>query len=270
MPNKPLADDIRNNYFHVDSRRLIFEEGYNERERFGDIEGLARSIAAGGVKTPLLTYKQGENYVVKRGHRRTLALRILEKEGNIIMVPTLMVRKGYNPEEAIMDLIVENDALPFSPWEQAKVLRRLRNKGWDEDRMVEESGKTLVYVKRLLSLADAPQKLINLVREGRVSGTFAMDCIEDGLVEELLLKAETNKLPAINPELEMFPQEEKVPKAAKITASDLRPNSWKVFRKWAPAVEEEKLSPEKSKFFKFMQQMIKGELTEDDFKKFFR
>jgi ParB-like chromosome segregation protein Spo0J len=271
MPNQqPLAKDRKTDYWWVDSRRLVFEEGYNERENFGDIQGLARSIKSGGIKNPLRCFKQGETYVVKRGHRRTMALRILEKEGKVIMVPTLLVPKGYNPEEAILDLIVENDTLPFTPWEQAKVVRRLRNLGWDEDRMVEESGKTLVYIRRLLSLADAPQKLINLIREGRIKGTFAMDMIAEGRVDELIEKAETTKGPAVKEEPELFPAEIEAPrKPDKITKSDLKPNSWKTFRKWSKTVDEKELPAAKAKIFKFLKQMEEGELTEENFIEFF-
>lgn len=271
MAKARLAKDKKTDYWWVDSRRLIFEDGYNQREVFGDIPGLARSIAKSGIKNPLWCYKRGENYVVKRGHRRTMALRILEKQnpGKAIIVPILLLPKGYNPEEAILDLIIENEALPFTPWEQAKVLRELRNLGWSPDDMAERSGKSMVYVHRLLSLADAPQKLINLVREGRVTGTFAMDMIAEGRVDELLKKADENRLPTPNPELEMFPAENSA-KPPRITRTDLRPNSWKTFKKWVPQVKETELSPEKATFFQWLKQMLDGELTEEDFKKFFR
>lgn len=269
MANAALAKDIKGEYFKVDSRRLIFEEGYNRRENFGDIPGLAAMIKAAGIKNALWCYKKGENYVVKRGHRRTMALRILEKEGKVIMVPILLLPKGYGAEEAILDLIVENESLPFTPWEQAKTLRDLRNFGWSPKDMAERSGKTAVYVRRLLSLADAPQKLINLVREGRVTATFAMDMIAEERVDELLQKADENQLPVPNPELEMFPIENQ-DKPVKITRTDLQLNSWKTFKKWVPEVDENELAPEKAEFFNWLKKMLKGELTEKDFKKFFR
>lgn len=270
MAAKPLVPDKKTEYFKVDSRRLVVEEGYNERENFGDIDQLVRSIRAGGIKTPLRVYKRGEEYVVRTGHRRTMALRILEKEMVPIMVPIFLVPKGYNPEIAVLDLIVENDSLRLSPWEQAKVLRRLRNFGWEEDRMVEESGLTLNWVRRLLSLVDAPQKLIDLVQQGRVKGTFAIDMIAEGRVEELLQKAAENNLPQSTTEMELFPAPPTGPKPDKITRSDLKPNSWKAFRKWSKGVDENNLPKKKVETFKFLKQIEEGNLKEDDFIEFFK
>lgn len=270
MSNKPLAADIRNNYFIVDSRRLIEEEGFNRREDYGDLNAFAREIKAQGLDSlpPLTCYKQGDFYVVLRGHRRHRAIKILEKEGEILMVRILLERKGYSKEKRILDQATENEGKQFTPWEKAKVLRDLRGLGWSEKDMEEHSRWSLVYIRRLLSLADAPQKFINLVRKGRIAGTFAMDMIAEGKVEEVIEKAEKNELPLLDPGLALFPEE--VSRPQKITRADVKPNSWKTFKKWMPQLDEEKLSPEKAKIFNWLKLMMDGELTEEDFKKFFR
>jgi ParB/RepB/Spo0J family partition protein len=271
MAEKALAKDRKTDYWWIDSRRLVFEDGYNDREDYGDIEGLAAQIRDGGIRTPLQCYKRGEQYVVRRGHRRTKALRILEKETTPIIVPVFLVAKGYSAEMAVLDLIVENDAKPFTPWEQAKVLRRLRNFGWTPEQMAEKAGKSLVYIRRLLSLADSPQKLIDLVRTKRVSATLAMDTITEGpeAVAVVIEKGEKGQLSPTNGAEEQLSFFEP-PKPEKITKSDLQPNSWKIFRKWMPTVVEKEISPEKAAFFKFLKKMAEGKLTDDDFKKFFR
>lgn len=269
MGAQPLVKDRKTDYWWVDSRRLVFEEGYNERENFGDIKGLADTIRDGGIRTPLQCYKRGEEYVVRRGHRRTMALRLLEKEMVPIIVPILLVPKGYSPETAVLDLIVENEALPFTPWEQAKVARKLRSFGWSPGQIAEKAGKSKVYIKRLLSLVDAPQKIIDLVREGRVSATLAMDLIAEGKTEELIAKAQSQSVVPAKENTELFPSEPSG-KVEKLTKTDVRPNSIKLFKKWSPQIDEKKLPPEKAKFFDFVQRMIQGELTEEDFKKMFK
>lgn len=279
MANKALAPDRHGDYWWVDSRRLIEEEGFNRREDYGDIPKMAKEIKAAGVNNlePLLCYKKGEFYVVLKGHRRRAALKILEQEGEILMVRILLAQKGYKKEDMILDQIGGNEGKRFTPWEQAKVLRDLRDLGWSEKDIYGRSGLAMVYIRRLLSLADAPQKLINLVRQGRVSATLAMDMIAEKRVDELIEKAESNALPAPDPEAEptLFPAEsttnpEKTGKSGKTTRSDLRPNSWKVFRKWVPKAEEKEIAPEKVEFMDFLKKMIEGKLTEKDFKKFFR
>lgn len=268
---QPLAPDKKRDYWFVDSRRLIVDEDYNEREEMGDIKGLAAEIEAQGVTTPLKGYKKGENYVVIRGHRRRLALKLLEEKGIVLIVPIFLEDKAKaNLENWVLDLITSNDGKALTPWEQAKVIRRLTNFGWSEKDIVERSGKSLVYVRSLLALSAAPQKLINLVRQGRVKATLAMDMIREGRVDELLKRADDGFLPLVT-KADLFSGGEFVPepKPERITRGDLRPNSWKAFKKWAKDIDEKKIPPPKLKIFQFLKQMEEGELTDENFKEFF-
>lgn len=273
MAKEPLAKDKKTDYFWVDSRKLIEEEGYNERENWGDLPGLAKSILAQGVQQPLIVNKKGEYYSVKSGNRRRRACKILEEQGHVILVPVILERRGISPERRVLHQVIDNGGLGFSPWEQAKVMRRMRNFGWSEKDTAAEWGVSTVYVRRLLSLADAPQKLINLVRERRITGTFAMDIIAEGRVEEVLIKAEQNRLPANNAEQDMFSKEYEPdpPKPQRITRGDLqRPASFKKVNKWAAAIDENGLPPAKKEAYTLWRKWLDGALTEDDFKNFFQ
>jgi ParB/RepB/Spo0J family partition protein len=272
---EPLVTSRKGDYFWVDSRRLVFEDGYNDREDYGDIETLAAQIEAQGVKQPLKGYrrsggKDNETWVVKSGHRRTMACRLLEKKGIVIIVPVFPVPKGESPEEKVLDLITENDALPLTPWEKTKVVKRLRNFGWTEDDIAGRSGLSKEWVKSLLLLADSPQRLIELVRKGTVTATFAISTIKKGTAEVQLLieKGEAAATPIPDPN-ELFPHDTFSGKAPRVTQADVRPNSWKLFKKWSQKFEEE-IAPEKIDFLEFLKKMMDGKLTEKDFKKFFR
>lgn len=269
---KPMAPDKKTDYFWVDSRKLIEEEGYNEREIWGDIPGLAKEILAAGVQQALIVNRRGEFYSIKSGHRRSRACQLLVEEGHApIMVPVILERKGSNAEERVLHQITDNSGLAFTPWEQAKVMRRLRNFKWSEKDMAERSGKSVVYVRRLLSLADAPQWLINLVKEGRVKATFAMDMISEGRIEEIRQAAEKKQEGANSDDIgDLFGQQTSAPAKEKITRSDIaRPNSLKIFKKWVPKIEEEKLSDDKKEILQWLKRMAAGELTMEDFEKFF-
>lgn len=272
MPNQPLAKDKKTDYFWVDSRKLIEEEGYNERENWGDLKGLAQSILAQGVQQALIVNKKGDTYSVKSGNRRRRACKILEEMGHVIMVPVILERRGISPERRVLHQVIDNGGLSFTVWEQAKIAKRMDNFSWSPEQTAQEWGVSATYVRRLLTLVEAPQRLINLVRGGTVTGTFAMDMIAQGRVEELIQKAEEKALPASATDTELFPGEmEVIPqKPVRVTPKDLAPNSWKIFRKWAPKVDEKELSPEKAEFLHWLQKMAKGELTEKDFKKFFK
>ena len=277
MAQKALLPDRHGDFWWVDTRRLREEEGFNRREDYGDIPALAREIKATGLNQlePLTCYKKGENWVVIRGHRRCRALKLLEKEGEILEVRIIPAPKSFKKEDTILDQITGNEGKPFTPWEQAKVLRDLRGLGWSEKDIQERSGRSKVYVRRLLTLADAPQKLINMVREGRVSATEAMDTIAEGRVDDLIKLGEKKPEVPPNPEapgadlqLKLIPPPAPEIKT-RITGSDIRPNPWKVFKKWAPSVQEDKLPPVKLQAWNLILKIRDGEATEEDFRKFF-
>lgn len=269
---KPLAPDRQGKIFFVDSRRLKFKEGFNKRIDYGDLVQFWAEIKAGGLDSldPLTCYKEGEFWIVIKGHRRTEAIRIGEKEGLILMVPIIRARNGYNYEKSILQQIAQNHK-DYTPLEKAAVVSEMRSLGWSEKDMIKESGLTDVYIRRLLLLADAPKKLLNLVREGTVKGTFAMDMIAEGRVDELLQKAEKNELSPLDPDKLPFPDVTPVTAATRITRSDLpRPASFKKVHKWAKAIDESVLPPEKKEAYSLWQKWLNGDLTEEDFKNFFQ
>lgn len=269
---QPLAETKKRDYWIIDSRRLIVDEQFNEREDYGDIDGLAAEIEAQGVTEPLKCYKKGEFYVVIRGHRRRLALKMLEEKGILVLVPVILEdKKKANTEMWILDQITSNDGKVFTAWEQAKVLRRLANFGWTEKDIKERSGKSIVYVRRLLSLTTAPQKLINLVRSGRVSATLAMEAIAEEKVDDLIAIGEKDGAEEIDHPFSLFPAESPQKIKTKITRSDLqKPTSWKVIqKKWIPGVDQNTVKPEKMEIFNWFKKLAEGTLSEEDFREFF-
>lgn len=274
MPNKALAPDRHGDFWWVDTRRLIEEEGFNRRERYGNIPKLAADIKAAGldILDPLFCYKKGENWVILKGHRRARALKILEEqEGKILMVRIIPAPKGFNKEKLIADQIGGNDGLEFTVWEKAKVVRDLRALGWSETSSVQYTGLSLVYVRALLTLADAPQKLINLVQEDRLRGTEAIKAIAEGKIEEVIEFAEQNPGPLSTQEQDMFPVEKTLVISPRITRSKLQgPASFKKVNKWIAQVDEENLSPEKAQVLKFLKDWKEGKVDEKYCKKFFR
>jgi len=274
MAGKPLAKDRKTDIWIVDSRRLVVDEDFIEREDYGDIGALVRWIEANGILNlnPLKCYKRGEDYVIIRGHRRDKAIKIIASKTNeIVYVPIILAKKGESAERRYFEQASENEGKAYTPWEKAKVLKKARNLyGWDDNQMAKESGWSLVYVRKLLSLADAPVKFQDLVRSGRISATYAMDAIADNCVDKVLELADAGTLPAVPQNGELFSPAEEAPRPRKITKSVVRPNSVKIYKKWAPKVEREDIPKEKIPFFDFLDRLLKGELEEKDFKKFFK
>lgn len=268
---EPLAPDRQGKIFFVDSRRLRFQEGFNRRKDYGDLEQFLLQIKAAGLDNldPLTCYKEGEDWMVIKGHRRTLAIRIWETQTrDILFVPMIRARNGYNVEKSILEQIAQNQK-DFTPLEKATVVSDMRGMGWSEGQMVKGSGLSAVYIRKLLLLADAPKKLIKLIEEGRLTGTYAMEVIADGKVEEVITKAEQGQPVETPHSPTLFVVSPPTPAAGKITKSDIRPNPWKIFKKWASTVEEEKLPPVKLEAWNLLIKIRDGEATEEDFKNFF-
>ena len=66
----------RTDLMQVDPHNITVEEGFNVRQDYGDIEGLAHSVVQLGVIDPVKGYKvRGEDrYVIIEGHRRLKAV----------------------------------------------------------------------------------------------------------------------------------------------------------------------------------------------------
>lgn len=267
-------DEGRKDVVLVQPSKLIFDPDFNPRERMGDMKGLKNEIRAQGVKDPLTGYRKGDKIVVKSGHRRTIVCQELEKEGVEIWVPVLLEPQNYNVEQRVLDLWTDNGGLAFTPWEQAKILKRLLNFNWSEEKILKESGKSKTYIHRLKLLLAAPQKAIDLIHQGRATATQVMDLIADGKIQDLLKKAAENQLVAQQPELDMFQQSEEVvvqqPKPERIKPSDLsRPVSFKKVGKWMSSIDKKALAPDKRKSFELWDDWINGRLTQERFNKHF-
>lgn len=79
---KDIAETKKNDLLKVDPRNIVIEEGFNEREEYGDIEGLCQSIIEVGQLEAVKGYKMRgeEKYVLTDGHRRFRAI-MMAKDG---------------------------------------------------------------------------------------------------------------------------------------------------------------------------------------------
>lgn len=90
---------------------LLRDNPYDQRKRYGDIEGLAESIKERGLQNPISVVKIEDHFIIAHGHRRTHAFRYLKRK----KIPAI-VRKESTPEDLMIDLAIENlqrkDLLP--------------------------------------------------------------------------------------------------------------------------------------------------------------
>ncbi len=100
---------------------LLEDNPYDKRKKYGDIEGLAKSIQERGLQNPISVIKSDNHFMIIHGHRRTHAFRYLKAK----TIPAI-IRKESSPHEIMLDLAIENmqrkDLLPV---EKGAILEQL-------------------------------------------------------------------------------------------------------------------------------------------------
>lgn len=186
----------RSSRFFIDPETIAIDPAWNVRIDMGDIEGLAASIKAQkerdpdsggliheiGVKRIPASHPLAEggkkHFLVRWGHRRTTAIRLLMRKGEEfpIGIPAKIVDKAQDIQAATLEMFVENTNEPLKPIEEAMAYKRLRD-GFPEDGIAGMTikeicaavGRAAPHVTEMLALLDAPQELKDAVQSGEVS-----------------------------------------------------------------------------------------------------
>lgn len=166
------------------STRPPEEDGttYNPRDFLHGIEALAASIAANGLRKPIsLTYdKEADLFYPTDGHRRYAALCMLQadppEECKVDFEAIPVERDLAKPGSLEHDLrpLTDNDQHPLTPLEKGRQFARLRDvHGLTAKEISTHVTESNVIVGRYLLLADCPEDLCKIIREGHISGTLA-------------------------------------------------------------------------------------------------
>lgn len=259
----------------------------NPRTDIVKLDELALSIKFNGVIEPLSGYRKEGKYVIVNGSRRYYAMEMLFNTDNSDTECLFnIIPRGSSEEDILVRQLTANTGEQLNPLERAMAVKKLQDAGWESKKIANQLGLSQTYIKRLLSLATAPEELINLVKQKTVMATFAMDRIAEGKakVEEFLAthkdggfsRYEQEELPLDEPEL----KSKKEKKQGDITKKDLEvgsgvkiPNSWNEFKKYADKADylemwEGKLySPQE--VFQFLLRLKNNEIAWDDIKSYF-
>lgn len=187
----------RSDLFRVNPRDLNIKSGWNQRDltdptNVEHIDTLAKSIAEVGVKSPLVVYWEDGKAYVSDGHCRLMAaIRAIEVyKADIKSVPVISDDRYSNEADRIFGQIVHNQGKPFSQLEQSKVFKKLVDLGWNQSEIAKRSGISIGRVSQILELLTMPQGVKNLVTNGSVSATLAMQTVKSvGTEAEQKLKA---------------------------------------------------------------------------------
>jgi ParB family transcriptional regulator, chromosome partitioning protein len=151
--------------------------GFNVRENYGDIEGLAKSILMNGLIMPLHVdvMSDGTAYLTD-GYRRHRALTLLKEQGNGIKDVECFVQKQTTTEEdRLKKMFITQDNKKLEPMEVANIFLRLQNLGYSVENISEQFGWSVTNVRNYLGLATETTEIKNMVREGKVKATTAFE-----------------------------------------------------------------------------------------------
>lgn len=163
------------------------EPGFNLRVEGEDLDQsiaeLAEYIANGGPIPDIEVRPRAEGGVwIVDGHRRTRALRKLEAEGRLPIPEggeywvSIKPFTG-NDAERVARVITSQEGRKLSDLEVAEGCKRLAAFGWTPEQIAKGINKTRQRVEQLLVLANANTDVQQLVKEGAVSGTVAVEIL---------------------------------------------------------------------------------------------
>ncbi len=169
--------------------RIKVMEGFNVRVKNDDhaeqVRFIADSMKANGyfADKPLAGFvakEDGQNIIyVIDGHTRLEAVDLANAEGaEILEIPVVTKPAGTSMEDLTVALVVSNEGRHLTPYEVALVCKRLIGFGMDETEVARRIGKTKAYVGNLLLLVSAPRAVTNMVQQGQVSASLAVEAVK--------------------------------------------------------------------------------------------
>ena len=148
-----------------------------------DMQNLIKSISENGVLVPCLARRNGERYELISGHRRKAACEALgiatlpiiikdmtREEAIITMVDSNIQREHILPSEKAFAYKMKLDALSH----QGKTSRQLGEK-WSVTQVSEATNDSERQVQRYIRLTHLNKRLLDMVDEGRIAFTPAVE-----------------------------------------------------------------------------------------------
>ncbi|MDE2097124.1 MAG: ParB N-terminal domain-containing protein [Patescibacteria group bacterium] len=177
--------ESKTDMFRIDPRKLKIEPGFNVRdfsiqENIDHVNYLKESIREIGLREPLVVRMKDDEAFIVGGECRFRAIMALIDEGvpieDVICIPE---PKNIGTEQRYADLHVRNTGKRFSLIEQAALAKRLISFGWSESQIAKNWGVSASNISKLLSIDTLPEQAKQLIRQGDVAPTVALQAVRD-------------------------------------------------------------------------------------------
>ena len=163
--------------------------GYNVRQESPDylahIENIANSMINEGYlpDQPMGGYvasEDGNNVIyITSGHSRLRAFDMAVAKGAQMKdIPVVVSKKGTDMEDLTVALIQSNTGKPLTTLEKAIVCKRLVGFGWSNKKISERFNFSSGYVNDLLNLLASPKAIRDMITDGTISATMAIETIK--------------------------------------------------------------------------------------------
>jgi ParB-like chromosome segregation protein Spo0J len=189
--------------FSLTLDRVFEDQNFNIRLFFGDIDCLAIQLMTEGQREPIKVRQEGDRFFVVDGHRRQRAfarsrcLRIapegpkyLVYEGDRILreapgprfrdfdpewIECRLVEGSATDEELFASQLIYNSGKPFTLLERMLFISRLgKRSGYTKEQLALKTGVSRTSITNAQNLNSADPRLLDCVREGRISQKLAL------------------------------------------------------------------------------------------------
>lgn len=191
---------------YLDPRAIRRKAGHNPRFDFGEIEGLARSIAANGTLNPIRVKKAEVGaFELVDGDRRLTAIELLlanhaaGKQPSSDFaggVPAIIVDKEQDEVTGLIQMFEANTGKPFLPLEKAAAFKMMRDSGLTIADIEARTGCSDNDIVGCLALLEGDEALVEAARAGKVSGGVAKSIAVNARGDRALQRKLTEKVVA--------------------------------------------------------------------------
>jgi ParB-like chromosome segregation protein Spo0J len=204
--------------FVLPLERVLEDRNFNLRIFYGDIDGLAIRLMTEGQLEPIKVRRHGDEFFLVDGHRRHRALarsrhlRIAAEEGkHMVYADDQPLREApgpvhrdfdsghvlcwlVDPQAAETDLFASqltyNSGKPFTLLERMIFLSRLsRLEGGTREQLALRTGFSRTHIANAQNLNSADPRLLEFVREGRISQKLALRLLRAFPADQQMVKA---------------------------------------------------------------------------------
>ena len=172
----------RKDLYMLDPRIMQTRPGWNGRNESPEVVAHIRRMADAmkengvGAFPPVVVNMEGDIPYLDDGHcRHAAALLAISEGAEIRAIAARAEEKGTNDAERVLGILTRNSGLPLAPMEQSGIVKRLLAFGWGEREIAKKTGFSLTHINNLLTLSSAPEAVKDIVRNGEVSASTAIN-----------------------------------------------------------------------------------------------